>query len=115
MASRRIGFAFIGLWAVLSVGALAQFLYESGMVPATEGLILAELRVKLALELMVLNFPAASVATVLPVPVSGPVGEWCVMTLAGFAQWVIFAPILRGVLQRKYNRIRSREKVSPNS
>lgn len=105
-ALRVCWLALVGTWLILSVGALGQFVYEVAMIPEPDSLVPGELRVKLALELLVLNFPASAALSVVPLPISGPVGEWCAMTLAGFIQWVILVPIFGRWLLRRLDRFR---------
>lgn len=107
MRLQKIGQVLLGFWAVLSVAALGQFIYDSASVPSGDGYLLGELKVKLAIEVMVLNFPASLVVTVVPFPFSGPVAEWCVLTIAGYVQWVFLVPSLGGFLRRRFKRVRS--------
>ena len=104
---KRICLALLGVWATLSVASLASFIYA-----ASGGSLVGELRVKMALEVTILNFPASALVTLLPVPVSGPIGEWCVMTLAGVTQWLLVVPWIAGWIGAKA-RLRNRYLHSP--
>jgi hypothetical protein len=107
---RRIGWTLLGIWAILSVAILGQFLYDEGRIPddTTGQFIRGEIREKLVLKAIALGFPLSAVATALPIPwVSGPVGEWCVFTFAGFLQWTVLVPMLGRKLHLLIARRRS--------
>jgi hypothetical protein len=87
---RKVGLVLLGLWAVLSVGALGQFLLD--VAATSDRWLISELEVKLSLETAVLNFPASLVAALLSPSTAGPVAQWCLFTLAGLFQWVLVLP-----------------------
>lgn len=89
---RRIGYLLLGAWAILSVAALAQYLYD--LQRGLDG----ELGVRFGWQLLILNFPGSLILTYL-VP-GGPVFQWCIVTLGGLVQWVYLPPTLE-LVQRK--------------
>ena len=103
---KKIFVVFLAAWAILSVGALAQFLYDNAA--ATDQWLRGELEVRLGWGLMILNFPLSVVASLPLAGTVGPIAEWCVLTLAGFVQWAFLLPALGKALQSVVARLRSR-------
>ena len=86
MMIRRLGFLLLVAWAILSIGALAQFLHAS----ASEAN--GELEVLLAWYLLILNFPLSLVAEL--IAPAGPIAQWCLFSFIGFVQWGLLVPVL---------------------
>lgn len=84
-------------WAILCVAALASFLYDVSILggPEQSGL-LAELELRLTLELLILNLPISLLPVVLspllPDLGVGPVLEWSLLVFLGLLQWTIIVP-----------------------
>ena len=96
---RRLGLLLLVAWAILSIGALAQFLHES----ASEAN--GELETLLAWYLLILNFPLSLVAERIAPP--GPIAQWCLFSFVGFVQWALLLPVLvsgLGLLMRLRRR-----------
>jgi hypothetical protein len=91
---RKTAWVLLALWAILCVGALADHLYSVATVEGQDRLLLAELEMKLSLEMLLLNAPISLLVVVTgPVlPGEGPIGEWLWLVFAGFLQWTILVP-----------------------
>jgi hypothetical protein len=114
---RRLGHLALGVWGIISIGLLGQYLYEvSALTNGAENIVLrGELGVKLGWSLLILNFPlslvVASLGSLVPVGgLSGPVADWCVLSLTGFVQWAIVTPALvrrfRGSTEQRADGLR---------
>jgi hypothetical protein len=103
--TKKIFVILLATWAILSVGALAQFLYDSAA--ATDQWVRGELEVRLGWGLIILNFPLSLVASLLLTGTGGPIAEWCVLTLVGFVQWAFLLPALGRALRSLVARLRS--------
>lgn len=100
---------FLVLWAVLSVAVLAQYLRG----PAAG----EELQVRLAYQLVILNFPTSLLLLLIPAKLplwylgftqpGDVIVHWCTFTLAGFVQWALLLPWVAAWLRRLRNRRRT--------
>lgn len=81
---KKRGTLLLVSWAILSVGALAQFIHD------TAGVADGELEVRLIWELYLLNAPISSLAAF--VAPRGVLAQWCFLTFAGFVQWGLVLP-----------------------
>lgn len=98
---KRLGWLLIAIWAVFSIAALARFLADA------PGDSTGEIRVRLAYELLTLNFPISNL--VVFVAPAQPIWQWSLFTIAGFFQWVLLFPWLFRLGRQAYARFQARE------
>ena len=98
---RKIGVVLLAMWSVLSIGLLAQFLYDIQDPSASDQLVRGELQTRLVWCVFMLNFPSSILVSLIAVLVPeseflsrGPVSEWCILSMAGFVQWFVLAPMI---------------------
>lgn len=89
---RSVGFVLLAGWMILSIGALAQFLDDSA------GAANGEFKVRLAWQLLVLNFPISLVVSLFAA--GEPIYDWCLISFCGFLQWVILVPLFGRALRQ---------------
>lgn len=107
----RLWLVLLGVWAILSLGILAQFLHDSALASGSS--VRSELHVRMGWWLLLVNFPLSiAVVTVAPglsfVGDVGPVGEWCALTFVGWIQWAILGPAFAGRTHHLAIRLRNR-------
>lgn len=105
MLRRRVFLVLLAAWAILVVGRLGQFLYDSTLSVGTpeSSWQRIELEQRLSIESVVLNFPL-SILAVPAVDVVGPVTGWCLLTLVGFVQWTVLMPAIWKAIRRRVTR-----------
>jgi len=108
---RKAWLVLLATWAILSIGVLGQFLYDTRTAAENTDAhwVRAELEVRLTWGLIILNFPLSlGVAAIGPKVPTGPIAEWCALTVVGFVQWALLVPALGRALRPLAARLRPR-------